>query len=99
MKCETYSSLGDQEEDPQTEAMLHARMVQATGEEIPGIAAIAPAALYLTAILEYVFTLFCLISTNSLSRHVCEYVLLLFLFYYAYIIHFSGTFCLTLVGS
>jgi hypothetical protein len=52
MKCEAYSSLGDQEDDNQTEAHLHARMVQAAGEDTPKIATIAPAALYLTAILE-----------------------------------------------
>lgn len=52
MKCEAYSSLGDQEEDTQAEGVLHARMVQTAGETTPKLSAIAPAALYLTAILE-----------------------------------------------
>ena len=53
MKCEAYSSLGDQEEDAQAQSVLYARMLQTAGEtSTPKLAAIAPAALYLTAILE-----------------------------------------------
>ncbi|KAF8592575.1 hypothetical protein K439DRAFT_20493 [Ramaria rubella] len=59
MKCEAYSSLGDQEEDIEAEVALHARMAQVAGDATPQPGAVAPAALYLTAILE----------------HICEHVL------------------------
>jgi hypothetical protein len=52
MKCETYSSLGDQEENLEAENLLHSRMSQVAGDVTPQLEAIAPASLYLTAILE-----------------------------------------------
>ncbi|EIM88094.1 uncharacterized protein STEHIDRAFT_167449 [Stereum hirsutum FP-91666 SS1] len=49
LKCEAYSTLNDSDEDPQTEARLNARL----GSPSPRKAAlVAPAALYLTAVLE-----------------------------------------------
>ncbi|KAF8524755.1 hypothetical protein JB92DRAFT_3109275 [Gautieria morchelliformis] len=59
IKCEAYSSLGDQEEKVEIETALHARITQISGDATLKLAAVAPAALYLTAILE----------------HVCEHVL------------------------
>ncbi|KAG8697312.1 hypothetical protein FRC08_006620 [Ceratobasidium sp. 394] len=57
-KCEAYCTLGDLEENVAVEAALQEKMVNA-GPGAPTIEQIAPAALYLTAILE----------------HVCEHVL------------------------
>ncbi|KAG8829110.1 hypothetical protein FRC17_007126 [Serendipita sp. 399] len=57
-KCEAYSTLGDLDEDADVEARLQGRMVQAASNP-PNSNAVAPAALYLTAVLE----------------HVCEHVL------------------------
>jgi hypothetical protein len=51
-KCELYSSLGELNEDPEVEARLQARMVQAAPGVSPNINAVAPAALYLTAVIE-----------------------------------------------
>ncbi|KAF8528845.1 hypothetical protein BU17DRAFT_37137 [Hysterangium stoloniferum] len=59
MKCEAYFSLGDQEENTEAENLLHSRMSQIAGDVTPKLEAIAPASLYLTAILE----------------HICEHVL------------------------
>jgi hypothetical protein len=52
IKCEAYSSLGDQEEKVEIETALHARITQISGDATLKLAAVAPAALYLTAILE-----------------------------------------------
>ncbi|TFK72055.1 hypothetical protein BDN72DRAFT_957648 [Pluteus cervinus] len=52
MKCEAYSTLNDSDEDPLAESRLYERMVQAGGIVPPKQALVAPAALYLTAILE-----------------------------------------------
>ncbi|KZW04378.1 hypothetical protein EXIGLDRAFT_24124 [Exidia glandulosa HHB12029] len=59
MKCEAYSTLSDFDGDAELEAHLQARIASASGPAAPRPQAIAPAALYLTAILE----------------HVCEHVL------------------------
>lgn len=57
MKCEAYSTLSDFDGDAELEAHLQARIASASGPAAPRPQAIAPAALYLTAILEYVSTL------------------------------------------
>lgn len=59
MKCEAYSSLGDQEENSDLENALYSRMVRAAKDVVIPHSALAPAALYLTAILE----------------HICEHIL------------------------
>lgn len=51
-KCEAYSTLGELDEDPEVEARLQARMAQASPNVPPNISAVAPAALYLTAVIE-----------------------------------------------
>lgn len=53
LKCQAYSTLSDSDEDPQAEARLAERL----GKALPGVSSpkptlVAPAALYLTAILE-----------------------------------------------
>ncbi|KIM20650.1 hypothetical protein M408DRAFT_129207 [Serendipita vermifera MAFF 305830] len=57
-KCEAYSTLGEMDEDADVEARMQARMLQATTNP-PNTNAVAPAALYLTAVLE----------------HICEHIL------------------------
>jgi hypothetical protein len=52
-KCEAYFTLGDIEEDAVTEAALRKKVLTA-GSGTPQAEQITPAALYLTAILEYV---------------------------------------------
>ncbi|KAG8745549.1 hypothetical protein FRC10_007727 [Ceratobasidium sp. 414] len=52
-KCEAYCTLGDLEEDVAVETTLQEKMVNA-GLGAPTVEQIAPAALYLTAILEHV---------------------------------------------
>jgi hypothetical protein len=52
-KCESYSTLGDREENAIVEAALQEKMLHA-GPGAPQVEQVAPAALYLTAILEYV---------------------------------------------
>jgi hypothetical protein len=59
LKCEAYSTLNDTDEDSITEARLSVRMREAGHLVPPPATLVAPAALYLTAVLE----------------HVCEYVL------------------------
>lgn len=59
MKCEAYSTLSDYDGDAEVEAQLQARITTVAGPHAPRPQAIAPAALYLTAILE----------------HVCEHIL------------------------
>lgn len=54
MKCEAYSTLSDFDGDAELEAHLQARIANASGPAAPRPQAIAPAALYLTAILECV---------------------------------------------
>ena len=54
MKCEAYSTLSDFDGDGEVEAKLQQRITTAGGPAAPRLQAIAPAALYLTAILEYV---------------------------------------------
>ena len=51
IKCEAYATLNDQDEDTDAEARLHQRMA---GVALPRPALVAPAALYLTAVLECV---------------------------------------------
>jgi hypothetical protein len=52
-KCESYCTLGDLEENAAIEITLQEKMLKA-GPGAPQVEQIAPAALYLTAILEYV---------------------------------------------
>lgn len=59
LKCEAYSTLNDTDEDSIAEARLSVRMREAGHSVPPSPALVAPAALYLTAVLE----------------HVCEHVL------------------------
>jgi len=51
LKCEAYSTLNDSDEDAQAENSIQERL-QAQGMEPPKSIIAAPAALYLTAILE-----------------------------------------------
>ena len=53
LKCQGYSTLNESDEDASAEARLNDRMIQA-GVTPPKPNVVAPAALYLTAILEYV---------------------------------------------
>ena len=50
-KCEAYSTLGEMDEDADVEARMQTRMMQAASNP-PNANAVAPAALYLTAVLE-----------------------------------------------
>ncbi|TCD63879.1 hypothetical protein EIP91_004819 [Steccherinum ochraceum] len=59
LKCEAYTTMNDTDEDVDAERRLNDRMVEAGGSFPPRMNMLAPAALYLTAILE----------------HVCEHVL------------------------
>ncbi|KAH7103061.1 hypothetical protein BKA62DRAFT_698490 [Auriculariales sp. MPI-PUGE-AT-0066] len=56
MKCEAYSTLSDFDGDAEVEAQLQQRIATAGGPAAPRVQAIAPAALYLTAILEHVLS-------------------------------------------
>jgi hypothetical protein len=52
LKCEAYSTMNDTDEDAEVERRLDERMVRAGGTTPPHVSLVAPAALYLTAILE-----------------------------------------------
>ncbi|KAJ6610419.1 hypothetical protein B0H10DRAFT_1811723 [Mycena sp. CBHHK59/15] len=52
LKCEAYSTLNESDEDPATEGRLVEKMTQLGGTTPPIPALVAPASLYLTAILE-----------------------------------------------
>lgn len=52
MKCEAYSTLNESDEDPSAEDRIQARFAQSVATPPDG-ALLPPAALYLTAILEY----------------------------------------------
>lgn len=58
--------MNDADEDENVEGKLNERMVQAGGTAPPHPSLMAPAALYLTAIIECAFCLFCcsLVSDN-----------------------------------
>ncbi|KAF9450949.1 hypothetical protein P691DRAFT_757736 [Macrolepiota fuliginosa MF-IS2] len=51
LKCEAYSTLNESDEDPSVEDRIHERFIQSVAVP-PSAALLAPAALYLTAILE-----------------------------------------------
>lgn len=51
VKCEVYSTLGDVEEDIEEESRLQNQMLSASSDP-PRASAVAPAALYITAMLE-----------------------------------------------
>lgn len=51
LKCEAYSTLNDSDEDAQAENKIQERL-RSQGTELPKSPVVAPAALYLTAILE-----------------------------------------------
>lgn len=56
LKCQAYSTLSDSDEDSQAETRLTERMGKSlSGASPPKPVLVAPAALYLTAILEYVY--------------------------------------------
>ncbi|THH31927.1 hypothetical protein EUX98_g2297 [Antrodiella citrinella] len=59
LKCEAYTTMNDTDEDEDVERRLNDRMVEAGGTFPPKLNMLAPAALYLTAILE----------------HICEHIL------------------------
>ncbi|KAI0082548.1 hypothetical protein K474DRAFT_1655346 [Panus rudis PR-1116 ss-1] len=59
LKCEAYTTMNDTDEDSELERRLNDRMVEAGGSYPPKPQLLAPAALYLTAILE----------------HICEHIL------------------------
>ena len=52
LKCEAYSTMNDSDEDADAEKRLQQRMEAAGSTTPPNPALLAPAALYLTAILE-----------------------------------------------
>ncbi|KAL0580523.1 hypothetical protein V5O48_001510 [Marasmius crinis-equi] len=52
LKCEAYSTLNESDEDTGAESRLHERMAGLNGHQPPRPSLVAPAALYLTAILE-----------------------------------------------
>jgi hypothetical protein len=52
LKCEAYSTLNESDDDPEAETRLQHRMGQAGGLSAPKQTLVAPASLYLTAILE-----------------------------------------------
>jgi len=52
LKCEAYSTLNETDEDPEAESRLQNRMSQGGGLSPPKPTLVAPASLYLTAILE-----------------------------------------------
>ncbi|KAI6034560.1 hypothetical protein BKA83DRAFT_6999 [Pisolithus microcarpus] len=55
LKCEAYSTLSDADENPDAEVRLIERMT-AEGTSVPKEALLAPASLYLTAIIEHVLS-------------------------------------------
>ncbi|GJE87477.1 hypothetical protein PsYK624_035600 [Phanerochaete sordida] len=59
LKCEAYTTMNDLDEDDEGEKKLRVRMLEAGSTAPPDEHLVAPAALYLTAILE----------------HICEYIL------------------------
>jgi hypothetical protein len=76
LKCQGYSTLNESDEDASAEARLTDRMTQA-GVTPPKANVVAPAALYLTAILEYVsFSPCCIpdLTNDYLTnfRSMCE---------------------------
>jgi len=54
LKCEAYSTLNEEDEDPASERRIN-EMFGKVHPHAPRTALLDPAALYLTAILEYVF--------------------------------------------
>ncbi|KAI0686484.1 hypothetical protein BC835DRAFT_1420321 [Cytidiella melzeri] len=54
LKCEAYSTMNDTDEDAEVEKRLNERMMHAGGSAPPHASLMAPAALYLTAILEQI---------------------------------------------
>jgi hypothetical protein len=79
LKCQAYSTLSDSDEDGPAEARLTERMSHTVSGALPPHAnLVAPAALYLTAILEYVYHLSsCATLVDQVPfycRSVCEYV-------------------------
>ena len=54
LKCEAYTTMNDLDEDEESERRLADRMASAGGAVPPHKSLVAPAALYLTAILECV---------------------------------------------
>ena len=81
LKCEAYSTLNEADEDPEAEVRLQNRMGQAGGLSPPKASLVAPASLYLTAILECVAVALLLLCCRSQvpccvpCRAICEYVL------------------------
>lgn len=52
LKCSAFSTLNESDEDPGAESRVYERMTQAGGASPPTATLVAPASLYLTAILE-----------------------------------------------
>jgi hypothetical protein len=63
LKCEAYSTLNETDEDSGAERRINDKILSGGGVP-PTTALVAPAALYLTAILEYVTTMFLFSSSN-----------------------------------
>ena len=75
LKCESYSTFNDSDDDTDGEKRWQNKVTSTSGFAAHNVQYIAPAALYSTAILEYV----CVPSpastaqlTSFFSRHVCE---------------------------
>jgi hypothetical protein len=68
LKCGAYSTLNDTVQDVDSEARITDRVSQ-NSEKIPPPALVAPAALYLTAVLEYVY--YPIVSEQNQPTNVC----------------------------
>ncbi|KAJ3561732.1 hypothetical protein NP233_g10012 [Leucocoprinus birnbaumii] len=67
LKCEAYSTLNESDEDPSVEDRIQERFSQATSVP-PSDTLLAPAALYLTAILEHILTSVGRVAARDSSR-------------------------------
>ncbi|KAH9077225.1 hypothetical protein EDB83DRAFT_2348894 [Lactarius deliciosus] len=69
LKCEAYSTLNDSDEDAQVENKIQERL-QSQGVEPPKSIVVAPASLYLTAILEHILSSVGRVATRDSSKEV-----------------------------
>ncbi|PSR74854.1 hypothetical protein PHLCEN_2v9497 [Hermanssonia centrifuga] len=70
LKCEAYSTMNDGDEDLEAEKRLNKRMINAGGSSSPHNSLAAPAALYLTAILEHVLSNVGRVASRDSTRTV-----------------------------
>ncbi|KAI3616586.1 hypothetical protein WG66_011542 [Moniliophthora roreri] len=68
LKCEAYSTLNESDEDPAAESRLNERMAGTSGSQSPKSSLVAPAALYLTAILEHILSNVGRVAARDSSR-------------------------------